>query len=269
MTNLINSPETGLLYRKWAVETPQAVLLLVHGIGAHSERWNYLAEFFQQKNVVSYAIELQGFGENQPTGDIPNFEIYFQDIIKLRELIRQEHPQLPVFLSGESMGGLIVYNCAFRKPEEFTGLIALSPAFKNRMKFPFWIYPLFIGALIFKPKYQIKLPFRGVEITADKIVQDKLHDDKRELRYASVELLFNIVKLQFFAKYQKDIPIPVLFQTSGQDTLVDTKTSIEFFKRLIAEKKYIEYPDMKHALSIEQEREKVFTDMYDWLKQYL
>jgi alpha-beta hydrolase superfamily lysophospholipase len=35
--------ENDIMYRRWNVPSSKAVLLLVHGLGAHSARWDFLA----------------------------------------------------------------------------------------------------------------------------------------------------------------------------------------------------------------------------------
>jgi alpha-beta hydrolase superfamily lysophospholipase len=64
----------------------------------------------------------------------------------------------------------------------------------------------------------------------------------------------------------KSIEHPALFLLSGRDLLVDPRESRAVFKELRSrDKTLIEYPEMLHALSIEAEREKVFSDILAWL----
>ena len=51
--------ETG--YRQWTVPEPKALLLLVHGLGANSGRWQAMAEFFMKHGVSSFAVECPDF----------------------------------------------------------------------------------------------------------------------------------------------------------------------------------------------------------------
>lgn len=268
MVEIQRSAENNILYRKWPVADPRYIFILIHGIGAYSERWELMSSYFQMKNITSYALELKGFGETEGLkGHIDNFEFYYQDIEKLTVLAKQEYPGKKIILAGDSMGGLIAYVAAAKKPELFSGLICISPAFKNKMKFSFLTYLKFIYGLVFKPTYLVHLPFKSEEITRDKTYKTKLDGDKKEIRETTVKLLFNIVKTQLAVKNLRDIPIPVLFLLAGKDYLIDINTATEVFKRLIAEKTYKLYPDMLHALTIDAEREKVFEDMDTWLQE--
>ena len=54
---------TDILYRKWeaasAGASPRAVFLLVHGLGAQSARWDFLAGFLARNGHASYGIAEQ------------------------------------------------------------------------------------------------------------------------------------------------------------------------------------------------------------------
>jgi len=131
----------GILYREWGSPGPRVVLLLVHGLGAHTGRWEFLADFFQKNNISSYALELKGFGQTQgERGDIDSLNTYFQDIRSLSDIIRQENPGKKIFLLGESMGALICFLFAALEPRLFSGLICVSPAFAGKLHFSFWTY---------------------------------------------------------------------------------------------------------------------------------
>lgn len=255
-----------IFYRSWLVKEPRVVLILVHGIGAYSLRWSFLAKYFFKHNISSYALELSGFGETPGLkGHVDSFNVYYREIEELTLLARKQNKNKKVFLVGESMGGLIAYNIAARQPELFDGLVAISPAFKNKMKFKFRDYFLLILGIIFKPKLMINLPFKGSEITHDKSYKDKLEQDKKEIRNASVKLLFNILLAQLKGRYFTRLSLPVFFLTAGQDLLIDTVTVDRVYKKTRAMKKLKSYPGMFHALTVDHGKEQVFKDILQWV----
>lgn len=255
----------GVLYREWRAAEPKAAFLLVHGIGAHSERWDFLANYFLPHNISSYAIELRGFGETkeEPKGHIDNYYIYYEDIRQLALHIRQENPGKKLFIIGESLGALFTTYCCAIYSEFFDGLINISPAFKNNMTFPFMDYLMFIPNLIFNPRKMVNVPFNAKMITRDQAYGDKVQNDPREIRVASVRVLSNILATIFAVKRAASkLKMPVLFLIAGIDHLVDPRESRKVFDKLpMKDKKMIEYPEMLHALSIELGREKVFADI--------
>lgn len=268
MTYLKTDDKTGILYREWKVSSPDRVFLLVHGMGAHSGRWEFLAEFFAKNNISSYSLELKGFGETKDLkGHIDSLDIYYKDILALFSIIKSENPGKKVILVSESMGALIAFMAAGLYPDSFNGLVCISPAFANGMKFTVLEYIDTITSLLYNSKKQFKMPFNAQMCTRDIDYQKIMDADPREHRLATSKLLIEILLAQFKSAFiQKNIKIPVLFLISGRDKLVDTKAAKKMFKKLsIKNKEMIEYKDMYHALSIEKDRETVFKDILKWI----
>lgn len=258
-------------YEKWAVDGDcRQALLLVHGLGAHSSRWKFLADFFVSRGVACYALELQGFGQTENlAGHIDSFQHYYHDITSLEQIIHADYPQAKIFVLGESMGGLIVFLLSLFNPGLFSGCILISPAFRSVLKFSLFEYIKMFAAALFNPKTQFKMPFTSAMCTRDLSYQAIMNQDVREHRLASARLLINILLGQFRADFLKaKFSLPILFLLAQRDYLVDPKKSHAVFKGLtVKDKALIDYPQMYHALSIDLGREKVFSDIYQWLEK--
>ncbi|MFA6378832.1 MAG: lysophospholipase [Candidatus Omnitrophota bacterium] len=265
---LKSNKESDILYTKWQAEKPKAIFLLVHGLGGHSTRWEFLAQFLLDHNIASYALDLKGFGETKGLkGHIRSFNIYLNDVYALAQIIKQDHPSVPIFLTGESLGGLIAFFLAVKKPQAFTGLICLSPAFKSVLKFSLLSRIKIWASAMINPKKQFSIPFNAQMCTRDSDYQATIENDPLEHRLASANLLIQIQLAQVISKYiAGTLKIPTLFLLSQRDLLVDVKTSQNVFKNLrVEDKTIIQYPNMYHALSIDLEKEKVFNDILKWL----
>ncbi|MGB2599960.1 MAG: lysophospholipase [Candidatus Omnitrophota bacterium] len=269
MSPLITDEKGGIRYQHWGAKSPQAILLLVHGLGGHSGRWDFLGAYFQQNGISSYAIELRGFGETEgPLGHIDSFNTYYKDIHRLGDIILNENPGKKIFLVGESMGGLISFMEVLREPDFFNGLICISPAFVSRLKLSIYKYLKIFFAMAFAPGKRFDMPFGSAMCTRDVEYQKVMDSDKREHRMASARLLCSTLAAQVRALTGKlDITIPVLFLLAGEDQLVDPGMSEKVFARLrTANKNIILYPGMYHALPIDSGREKVFEDIIEWVR---
>lgn len=258
-----------ILYYKWTVQDPDCVFLLVHGMGAHSGRWTFLADWFLKHNISSYSLELKGFGETKDLkGHVDSLDVYYKDILMLGDIISKENPGKKVFLVSESMGGLIAFMVAALYPDSFDGLVAFSPGFANGMKIPLLTIIDAITSLLYDPRKQFAMPFTAQMCTRDVEYQKVMEADPREHRLASSKLLWEILVAQQKSNFIKNrIKVPVLFMFAGKDYLVNPKPGIKLFKSMkLKDKKMIEYPEMLHALSIEKGRDKVFLDIIDWIK---
>ncbi len=259
---------TDFLYRRWGSSPAKAVFLLVHGLGAHTARWDFLGRHFAARGFPSYAIELRGFGRTpeRPRGHVDSFRIYDQDILALRRLIGIEHPGRKVFLLGESLGGLIAFNLAALRPEEFAGQVLIAPAFKNGMKFSLSAYFTLVSRILVQPRKTVAVPFTSAMCTRDPDYRAVMDANPDEVREASLKLLMGTMGEQRWArKTAAATAVPVLFLVPGDDRLVDERAGLRLYARLgPADKALIEYPDMLHALSIDSGRERVFDDILGW-----
>lgn len=259
---------TGLVYRLWEPSLPVASALLVHGLGAHSGRWDALAAHLFQRNISSCAIDLKGFGLTKcRRGHIDSFQTYFDDIRSLCRIIRSEHSGKKVFCVGESMGALILFLMAVSDPSFSDGLILVSPAFQTKFSLTPWDYIKVFWPLIYNRRKQFGLPLTSMFCTRDPKYQEMIDTDEREVRYVSSQLLTRIVLAQIAAFFsRKELVVPALFLLAGDDKITDAGAARRLFDRMrCPDKTLIEYPGMYHALSIDLGKEKVFEDISDWI----
>jgi alpha-beta hydrolase superfamily lysophospholipase len=270
MHPLINLADSSILYRCWECKSPQAILLLVHGLGAQTERWDDLGSFFASRKITSYGIELQGFGATPPPrGHIDSFRIYDQDVQRLLAHIQQTHPGLPVFLVGESMGGIIAFNLMAGHSGLFNGMILICPVFKSLLRFSLGTYLTVFTSLLLNPQKTITLPFSSAMCTRDVACQKKLDTNPHELRVASAGLLVGILLEQLRAgRLVRGLRDPALFLHAGVDGFGDVRASRAIFNRIPGADKTLNfYPEMHHALHIDLGKEVVFQDMHTWIQK--
>ncbi|MFH1395206.1 MAG: alpha/beta fold hydrolase [Candidatus Omnitrophota bacterium] len=268
MQSIITDEKSAVMYRKWHAQKTEAVFLLVHGLGAQSERWDSLANFFTQNGISSYAVELKGFGETEGLrGHVASFDIYINTICRMYDIVQSECPGKKIFIMGESLGGLIAFQTVLQKSGLFDGMICISPAFSSVLKFSILKYIKIISALFYKPRKQFEMPFNAEMCTRDIVYQETIDTDDREHRFASARLLWCTFTAQINSIIRKNrIKIPVLFLLAGKDAIVNSKISKFVFRGVKArDKKLIFYPGMHHALSIEIDKEKVFKDILEWM----
>jgi alpha-beta hydrolase superfamily lysophospholipase len=262
--------ESGVMYRTRTAPTSRAVFLLVHGLGAHSGRWEAWGEFFRSRAISSFAIELKGFGETrEEPGHIDSFAVYLRDIRSLCNIIGREFPGKKIFIAGESMGALIAFEAAVADPGLFSGLVCLSLPLKSRLKISFLKYAGIFLSLCLNPRKQFTMPFNAAMCTRDADYRKTIEADSREHRLATPRLLWEIISSQKHIRAFRDtVSIPSLFLFAGQDQFVDAGVNKDFYRALRApDKTVIEYPDMSHALSIDLGREQMFQDIASWLEK--
>lgn len=107
-----------------------AVVLCIHGLGLNADAFNDFGTRMSQRGVAVYAIDVRGFGSwmRLANGKALKFASSLDDIKTLLPVLRANHPGLPVFLLGESMGGAVVLRASSLYPELMDGLISSVPS---------------------------------------------------------------------------------------------------------------------------------------------
>lgn len=245
-------------------------MLMVHGLGGHSNNWEFVAKFLVEHGITSYSIELKGFGNTEGVrGHIDSLNVYIKDVRRLYSIIRKEHKRVPIFIAGESMGGLIGFLTVLKKPQLFRGLICVSPGFKSSLSFSLMEYLKIITARLYNAKKQFYMPFTNEMCTRDPECLKIMDNDKLEHKWATPKLLQSILLGQITSNMLKHkIKTDTLFLLASADTFVSSEASKKIFKGIKFEHKHIiEYPEMRHSLTMELGREKVFDDLLGWLNK--
>ncbi len=112
----------------WANPQPRYAILLVHGYGEHLGRYAELAGRLVDDGAVVYGVDHVGHGRSD--GErvlIPDFEPVVDDVRRLHEHVRAQHPELEVVLIGHSMGGMIAARYAQRYGSDLACLVLSAP----------------------------------------------------------------------------------------------------------------------------------------------
>ena len=128
-------PGTSVIYREWPAKKTSAIAVLLHGMGGHSGRWDKLCRAASHKGISCFALDLRGYGASQsPPGYVSSIHDFHRDISLL---IAANRPlsAIPVYLIGESIGGLIALDYARLFPKRIAGIVALSPALTTTLPF--------------------------------------------------------------------------------------------------------------------------------------
>jgi alpha-beta hydrolase superfamily lysophospholipase len=259
-----------ILYRHWGCAFPKTAMILVHGLGGHSNNWEFMAKFLMEHGVSSYAIELKGFGNTEELkGHVNSLNTYIKDVRRLYNITKRDHRGLPVFIAGESMGGLIGFLLVIKKPRLFRGLICLSPGFASRLKFSLTEYIKMISARFYNSKKQFVMPFTNDMCTRDPECKKIMDNDKLEHKLATPKLLHSILMGQLSSRlFKHKVKTDTLFLLAGDDTFVSSEASKKIFSGIKFENKHIiEYPQMRHSLTMELGRDKVFADLLRWVEK--
>jgi acylglycerol lipase len=112
-------------------ENLRAVVILVHGLGEHIQRYSEWAELFYREKIGFTGVDLPGHGSSDGRrGHIKNYAVTDEMIGILLDESRKTFPGVALFIYGQSMGGGIVLDYLVRKNPKVKGAIVTSPWLK-------------------------------------------------------------------------------------------------------------------------------------------
>ena len=230
---------------------------MVHGLGAHSGRWEAAADFFMKRGISSYAVEL-----GKPEG----LASYNSKVLRLHDIAKRDNPAKKIFLVGESLGAITSFLVCAERPGLFDALVCISPAFAARQRLAPLDYISMLTGLFFDPGKQFTLPFDSSMCTRDIEYRTKLDHDPDEYRAIPAKKTFEILLAQRRAAASgKSMLTPVLFLIAGEDKIADAASAEAVFSKLAAkDKALVKFPGMYHSLSIDLGKEAVFEEILKW-----
>jgi alpha-beta hydrolase superfamily lysophospholipase len=108
------SDKKGIRVHRWLPEgKPKAILLVAHGMAEHGSRYGRLAGVLTAAGWAVYAPDHRGHGETAASGELGwfaernGFARVVEDLHEIGLAAQAEHPGLPLFLFGHSMGSIL------------------------------------------------------------------------------------------------------------------------------------------------------------------
>lgn len=130
---------TALSVNRWSpdknVAPPRAIVQIAHGMAEHSGRYARFAEALTARGLVVYANDHRGHkgtaGTHENSGyfaDHDGWDTVVDDMARVMAAARDEHPGLPVVLFGHSMGSFLARAFAVEHGRELTALVLSGTA---------------------------------------------------------------------------------------------------------------------------------------------
>jgi acylglycerol lipase len=257
------SDGTPLHVRHWPARGDAwATLLIVHGIGEHSGRYDKTARRFAAAGLDVHAFDLRGHGlSGGPGVYVDHWEDYLDDL-ELR-LMSVRSPDLPMILLGHSMGALISleYVCSGR-PEPKYLVLSAPPMGAN---VPAWQRVMAPVLSRVAPKFVIANPISGEQLSRDPAVGKAYFADPLVQPRTTARLGAELFSAMSRANKQIGcISVPTLVIHGGDDTLVPTLLSEPLTTNPLVDRKV--QASLRHETMNEPEGPEVVAQIVAWIK---
>lgn len=249
-------------------DEPAGVILLVHGIGEHVDRYHYWADLFRKENFAFAALNLPGHGKSEGgRGKIKKYHHVYELIEILLNTARKMLPGVPVYLYGHSMGGGIVLDYTLRFNPKVKAVIATSSWLRLSFEPPKFKMILAEALKAVLPGLVQTSGLANDYLSHDKSVVDAYNNDPMVHDKISVAYFAGASSSATYAlKHASDLKVPALLLHGSDDKICSPDGSREFAsKTSLAELKI--WDGGYHELHNEPFKEDVFSYIVNWIKK--
>lgn len=260
--------------RRWLppaeADRPKAVILALHGFNDYSNAFSEAAEWWAKQGLVTYAPDQRGFGRAPHTGYWSGEDRLAEDLVQLHGLLRQQHPNVPIYWLGESMGGAVVLHGLMRHPTvRPAGTVLVAPAVWGRASMP-----LLYRIALFAASYTI--PWKtftgsGLKIQASDNIEmlRRLSRDPLFIKATRVDAIHGLVDLMDEAALARPMHVPMLLLYGVKDEVIPKKPVERFIETLRVtpgvNMRVAVYPQGWHMLLRDLQAEVVWRDVAAWI----
>lgn len=266
----LSAPDgTTLVGSAWVPSAaPRAVLVIVHGLKDHVQRYSELAGRANSLGLAVYGFDLRGHGRSEGARAwVGRFEEYLTDLDSVLGEVTPRHPGVPLFLFGHSMGGEIVTRYVLERSPRVAGVILSAPG----LRAPAGVSGIAIGFTkllgTLAPHAAIfQLPNR--DFSRDPAVlaamgEDPLISQAPAPARTAAEILRT---MSWIRNRERLFSVPVLALHGDADRLTHPDGTRDFIEHIPARSKTLHrYPGLYHDLLHEPERAIVLGDLVEWL----
>jgi alpha-beta hydrolase superfamily lysophospholipase len=295
------SDATPLYVNHWfADQAPKAVVMIAHGMAEHSGRYARLAQALVAAGFAVYAHDQRGHGKTAEHGvlghyaDSDGWQKVVGDLASINHHIRQQYPQAPIFLLAHSMGSyigqayLMQHSCSLQgailsgsnyQPPALYRAASLIARFERWRQGPtgrsalldFLSFGSFNKA--FKPNRTASDWLSRDPVEVDKYINDPLCGFRCTNQYW-IDFLAGLQQITPRGSLlQIDSNLPLLLIGGACDPVSEGKRLDDLANALSnagANQLHLKiYPQARHELLNETNRDEVTADLITWLEQAL
>jgi alpha-beta hydrolase superfamily lysophospholipase len=269
-----------IAYYRWRAPAKAAgIVQIAHGMGEHSLRYAHVAEFLNQNGFHVYANDHRGHGRSvkgpQSLGDFGagGWNGLVADMVTLTRLARMREGRLPVILLGHSMGSFAAQQYVLDNSALIAGLVLSGSAAVDKLAIdPSQEADLTAFNRAFEPArtqhdWLSRDPAAVDAYEADPLCGFGINKAAMQTMATSAIRLIDPAAL---AQIRKDLPIYIF--AGDKDPI---NHNLEWLKPVAERYRAAEianvsekyYPDGRHEMLNETNRDEVMRDLASWLQK--
>lgn len=258
---------TELATRHWPVpdaRRPWATLLLVHGLGEHSGRYEHVGARLAEAGIDTYAYDQRGFGASGGRRAwVDRWSRFHDDLAERLAATRTAAAGGPVVLYGHSLGGLVALGYALTDPK-LDALVLSAPALDADI--PAWKRALARVLGVAVPTLEVKNALNTSVLSRDPQVGVRYLADPLNHHLTTTRLGLEFLREQARCRAALGgLRVPTLVIHGEADRLVPTRASAPLGEVSSVTRRT--YPALRHEMHNEPEGPGVIDDVIGWLRE--
>ena len=253
---------------------PKAVLALIHGLGEHTGRYVHVGKTMTDAGYALVGFDLRGHGKSGGArGHFPTLTAVIQDMRQFFKYLVQRYPDIPHFLYGHSLGGLLSLSYALQYNAGLNGVMVTGVALRSPLQSQKGKIAMVnvLGSLL--PAVTLPSGLDATTISRDadvvkKYVNDPLVHDKTSLGLGKAA----IKAIEYCFAHAQEFKPPLLIMHGAADKLTYPSGSEDFAKLASENNKDVTlklWDGLYHEVHNEPEKAEVFKVMIEWLDKHL
>lgn len=249
---------------------PRRTLVIVHGAGEHSQRYEHWARLLAQHNWQVVSLDHRGYGlSGGLPGHVDRFEQYLCDLDLVWQTLALVPDETIVF--GHSLGGLISARYAQTRPNSMRGLVLSCPLLALQLKVPAWKHTLGRICSILAPRTRFHSDIRTDQLTSDPAAQHTRENDPLRCRSVTANWYFQVLDAMVAAwEEAARLTIPTLLLQGDHDEVVNPEAATKWWLTLPSRDKTLRLlTGHLHELLSEPDWESTASSIMTWMEARL
>ena len=276
---------------------PKGIVQIFHGMAEHGKRYEDFAKHLNLNGFLVFANDHRGHGKTEKNinnlGNIGKngFLKIVEDEIKLNKSIKEQYPNIPIYIFAHSFGSFIGQEFLIQYGENIDGLVLSGSAYRKGLDLKLGILIARIERILFKEDHKSVFLDKMSFFNFNKKASNKnlkfswlTSDTNKVLEYENDPLcgfiftsssfyyffagIDQIFKRKRFIGVNKDLPI--LFLSGNLDPVGKYGKKVyklfDFYKAMSFKNlSILMYENCGHEMINEVNRDKVYKDIVSWL----
>jgi len=253
---------------------PRALIALIHGLGEHVGRYEHVGKALTDAGYALVGFDLRGHGKSGGVrGHTPSLDAFMQDIRQFFRYLTERYPDIPHFLYGHSLGGLLTLAYAIQYGAGLNGVMVTGAGLRSALqeqKVKIAMAKM-LGSLLPTMILPSGLDAKALSRDPDVVqayITDPLVHDKTSMGFGKSAL--SAIDL-CFARAREFSP-PLLIMHGKADKITYPSGSEDFAKFAGETNKDVTlklWDGLYHEIHNEPEKAEVFKVMIAWLDDHL